>query len=377
MDVKNKFNAFLNILDAIPVSVYWKDRSGRYLGCNKYMLDMAGLTREDIIGKTDKDLVWKDIAEELHQIDSFVIQSRTKHEIEESPLIVGSQKRTYLSTKTPLYDEAGNEIIGIIGVSVDITDRKDAEKLQKEKNEQVFRAIKMLSGSVAHEMRTPLAGIAINVDNLQMKLKDLLVGCSKEKEEKEIAGFIQNIKFAIHSVNNIISMLLVKLRSIIDHRSSDMMGVEKFRSTSIKSDISNALKEYHFYGKENEIVVWDDKKNKDFKYMGDPLLTKHIIFNLVKNSLKAIKEVDRGKIYINLCSDKKFNYLTFMDTASGISSQALTSLFQQFSGSSRDGAGLGLLFCKTTMQSYGGDITCDSKEGEYTKFTLSFPVMAT
>ncbi|HBC72127.1 MAG TPA: histidine kinase, partial [Coxiellaceae bacterium] len=113
--------------------------------------------------------------------------------------------------------------------------------------------------------------------------------------------------------------------------------------------------------------------NKDFTYIGSDLLTKHILFNLIKNSLRAIKEVDRGKIYITLKHDGNFNYLLFKDTGSGISTQILESLFEQFKGNGQDGSGLGLSFCKRTMKSYGGDITCDSKEGEYTEFTLSFP----
>ena len=88
--------------------------------------------------------------------------------------------------------------------------------------------------------------------------------------------------------------------------------------------------------------------------------------------MAAIKEVDRGKIYINLEYGKKFNYLIFKDTASGITTTALKTLFNQFNSTSKEGAGLGLAFCKMTMQSYGGDITCESKENCYTKFILSF-----
>jgi len=50
-------------------------------------------------------------------------------------------------------------------------------------------------------------------------------------------------------------------------------------------------------------------------------------------------------------------------------------LFHQFSSGSRDGAGLGLAFCKMAMQSYNGDIICDTREGEYTEFILNFPTI--
>ena len=60
----------------------------------------------------------------------------------------------------------------------------------------------------------------------------------------------------------------------------------------------------------------------------------------------------------------------------GISVNVLKSLFQSFHSHSKSGTGLGLAFCKMTMESYGGNITCNSKEGEYTEFVLSFPKLA-
>jgi signal transduction histidine kinase len=80
-------------------------------------------------------------------------------------------------------------------------------------------------------------------------------------------------------------------------------------------------------------------------------LTKHILFNLIKNALQAIKEIGQGEVYISLKHDKKFNYLIFKDTASEITAKVCETLFQQYSSDSGDGAGLGLAFCKMVMQS--------------------------
>jgi signal transduction histidine kinase len=167
-------------------------------------------------------------------------------------------------------------------------------------------------------------------------------------------------------------MLLTKLQSIFDNKHT---GLE-FEPNFIKHAIDSAIKEYPFYKKEKELVVWDEKNNTDFTYLGDALLTKHILFNLIKNALRAIKEAEHGEIYISLYSDNQFNYLIFKDTASGIPAEDLDSVFQQFNSKSKGGSGLGLAFCKMTMQSYGGDITCDSKEGGFTVFTLSFPKLS-
>ena len=57
------------IIDAVDVSVYWKDLSGKYLGCNKYMEQMSGMNRDEIIGNTDYNLPWKDQANKIKEID--------------------------------------------------------------------------------------------------------------------------------------------------------------------------------------------------------------------------------------------------------------------------------------------------------------------
>jgi len=358
-------NGFYNILDAIPVHIYWKDTTGRYLGCNKLMAKTVGLSREEIIGKMDDDLIWKDAAKDAHQIEQIVIRNRAKYEVEETSTFGTSNKCiTYLSTKTPLYGLDG-EVIGIIGVSVDITDRKKAEQLQKEKDiaERISQVMEMLAGSIAHEIRTPLGTIDMNIGMLQ----------EAERKKEDISGFVNKIKGAVKRSGNIIDMLLVKLRNVLAGQISN----HKFECCAIKSCINEVLDEYHFHVGEHESIVWDDKANEDFIYTGDHLFTKHVLFNLIKNALRAIKEVDRGKIYINLSLDRECNRLLFKDTAIGMPAEIRKHLFQSFKSNSRGGTGLGLAFCKMTMESYGGDITCDSKEGEYTEFSLNFPKVKT
>jgi len=121
----NKIN--YQIIDALDASVYWKDLSGKYLGCNKYMEEMAGLSRDQIIGMTDYSLPWTDQANELTRIDQLVIDNCKKYEIEERVFLSSGVFREFLSSKTPLFDDNG-EVIGIIGVSIDITQNKPHRK---------------------------------------------------------------------------------------------------------------------------------------------------------------------------------------------------------------------------------------------------------
>ncbi|MDF3054574.1 MAG: two component system histidine kinase, partial [Gammaproteobacteria bacterium] len=124
------------ILHTLPGSVYWKDCQGVYLGCNEYMVKMAGLdSPEAVVGKTDYDLCWRDQASMLRAIDQEVMQSGVQKVIEEVSQLADGTMRTYLSTKTPLKDSKGN-IIGVLGMSTDITHIKKRETEETQKKQQ-------------------------------------------------------------------------------------------------------------------------------------------------------------------------------------------------------------------------------------------------
>ncbi|HBY55399.1 MAG TPA: hypothetical protein DEG23_01090, partial [Coxiellaceae bacterium] len=315
------------------------------------------------------------VADRLRQHDKIVMETGRKIVFEEKVTASTGETLIHLSSKSPLYDKTGN-IIGIIGNATDVTDRKKAEQLkieklqaEKEMAEKISHTIELISGNIAHEIRTPLSIISINIDRLQMELNKILFAHHNIEQKNKIKNFADNIKFAVKNGSSIITMLLTKLHGIFDVKRA---GIE-LKPNSIKQSIDNAIKEYPFYKNENKFIVWSEQKNQDFIYLGDNLLTKHVLFNLIKNALRAIKEAGHGEISINLDSDNQFNYLIFKDTASGIPAENLDSLFKQFHIKNKGGSGLGLAFCKMTVQSYGGDITCDSKKDEFTVFTLSFP----
>jgi two-component system aerobic respiration control sensor histidine kinase ArcB len=366
-------NGLYNILDAIPVSVYWKNVEGKYLGCNKYMTELVGLLRSDIIGKTDNELLWKEDAEELQRIDNLVIKNKAKYEAEEITLTTSRQKRIYLSTKTPLYNTEG-KVIGIIGISIDITDRKRAEELhvKHEASQKATNFANAMAGSIAHELKNPLASISMSIDRIMENL------ISDKAAKSKVAVYkkeLTSVKKIISDVVYVINGMLAKIKAY----ASGKLPTTTLKESSITEDIQDVLSSYPFKGNEQELVELKKfNSSSAFKYLGDSTLTKHVFSNLLKNSLLAIRETNKDcKITIELkkSSGNKFNHALFKDNATGIPKEDLPALFNNFESKtiSHGGTGLGLSFCKMVMQSYGGDITCDSVEGEYTEFTLKFP----
>ncbi|MEW6743622.1 MAG: PAS domain S-box protein, partial [Planctomycetota bacterium] len=117
------------VLDTIPVRVFWKDRDSTYLGCNRQCAKDAGLDHpEQILGKNDFVLAWRQQAELYRGDDREVIRSGTpKMDYEEPQNWPDGTKRWLRTSKIPLRTPRG-DIIGMLGCYEDITERKLAEE---------------------------------------------------------------------------------------------------------------------------------------------------------------------------------------------------------------------------------------------------------
>jgi PAS domain S-box-containing protein len=123
------------LLDNIPDYVYFKDKNRRFVRASNFFCDLFKCSLEDIIGKKDEDLFPKEIAEETASDDRHVIETGiplvNKEEGGES---IGGEEHWVLTTKLPWYDRKGN-IIGLFGISREITDRKKAEEALRKSSE--------------------------------------------------------------------------------------------------------------------------------------------------------------------------------------------------------------------------------------------------
>jgi PAS domain S-box-containing protein len=117
------------VLNAIPVRVFWKDKELTYLGCNTPFARDAGFERpEEVIGKDDYSMGWRDQAEIYRADDRAVIESGKPKLMIEEPQTTPAGETIYLLTnKMPLLDARG-DTIGLLGTYLDITERKRAEK---------------------------------------------------------------------------------------------------------------------------------------------------------------------------------------------------------------------------------------------------------
>jgi PAS domain S-box-containing protein len=119
-----------NLIDSIPVPVYFKDNTLHYLGCNKAFEKSLGCTREDIIGKTENEIMAEDHARIHHYQDLELLKTGETISYELSSLYPDGKEHDLLVFKSLFYDIDGT-IDGLIGTNLDITERNQA-KVQAE-----------------------------------------------------------------------------------------------------------------------------------------------------------------------------------------------------------------------------------------------------
>ncbi|OGT50846.1 MAG: hypothetical protein A3F17_09260 [Gammaproteobacteria bacterium RIFCSPHIGHO2_12_FULL_41_15] len=367
------------IIRMMPGHIYWKNREGVYLGCNDLQAQHLGFeNRLEIIGKTDFEITAdKKMAEIFRDNDLRIIENGLDITVEEKAQI-GDTIAIMLSHKAALRD-THDDIVGMVGISVDITERKELEeKLREtEASEARFKALSAMGGMIAHELRTPLMGIGIGTSFVEEHLPILLKTYEEWSKEKNNFSISRPDLVMLHTVCNEISQSLAQVENTIDTilASFRPMPASEAKLTVIAMDeiIEQLLLQYPLTQQERALITV--KKSTGSFGKSNPHVILHILTNLLKNSLYFIQEMGKGSISIWVSETVDKVHLHFQDTAKGIPNEKIDQIFELFY-TTKDTAtsiGVGLYYCKMAIENIGGQIICESEEGKFTEFTLILP----
>lgn len=365
------------ILDSSPIKIFYKDRENRYIRVNKMMADVAGLPKDEIEGRTATD-IYPNQAKSCWEDDKEVITSgKSKHGIIER--IDGVNGTSWVQTdKIPYKDKTGR-IIGIIGFSVDITERKIAEKQLQAINEELERrveqrtrelqesqvqylhaeklaAIGKLSASIAHEFNNPLQGIMTILKGLRRR-------AILEEEDKELLDLAiqenERMKKLIRSLQDFNRPSTGK-KVLMDIHASLNSLLLLYRSDLQRKKISTVL---------------DYDKNLPH-ILAIPDQIKQVILNLLNNAVDALP--GGGMIKISTWHDDQNITIAIEDNGIGIIPEEMHLIFQPFYTTKPEvkGIGLGLSVCYGIVRNHQGEICAKSQPGEGSTFTVLLPIKA-
>ena len=366
MTSKTKIFELLKIVAPIlPAPIYWEDANSVLLGGNESVFKATGAQfAEAYLGKTLFELYPQEMAAHIKRHNEEVMQTEkilSQEEIIED--ISTGEVKYFTAIKGPLHDEDGN-VIGIIGTSIDITERKKMEEellRAKIKADAANQAKTKFIANMSHDIRTPLGGVVGMARILEEKLQS--------PEDKQYAQWIYESG----------EQLLGLLNGILDIVSTENINENDLREETLDlprciSDIlqlelpSTKLKGIN-------LSMHLDEKIPQF-IVSDRTKIHRILLNLLGN---AIKFTQTGTVSVDvkyLTGNKKKAHISFSvtDTGIGIPAEHQDKVFDRFFRATPSykgiytGHGVGLHIAQLYTQLLGGEIKLSSEEGVGSSF---------
>ncbi|GAB62884.1 MAG: PAS domain S-box protein [Candidatus Jettenia sp.] len=347
------------LLENIPMRIFYKDKNSVYIACNQNFARDLCMKPEEIIGKIDYDLFPKELANQCRANDREVIESGKRMDVEERYFKDG-QEFIIHTIKVPIKNENGT-IIGILGSSIDITEKVHLEREAVRSRHLVL--LGELAAGVAHEINNPITGV--------INCAQILLNKSREGSmEKDLAGRI--IKEG-DRVATIVSKLLSFARP-----------EEKKNIASVHEILYDTLILMRKQLEEDCIQMKLDIPKDLPEVFANSQKIQQVFMNIISNAGYALNQKYPGghenkileilgeKTAINRHSYVK---VTFCDHGTGIPAEIKDKIINPFFTTKPHGkgTGLGLNISYKIITDHHGKLTIDSVEGEYTRVCITLP----
>ncbi len=373
LDLRNQISLMESLLEAIPAPVYFKNTEHVYLGCNEAFSKLTGLPKDRIIGKSVFEVAPKEPAEIYRAQDQELFDNPGAQVYESSVKSSDGSTRDVIFHKATFRDSSG-AVAGLIGVILDITERKKAEVERDTLRNQLFLAQK------AEAIGTLTGGIAHDFNNLLTIVNGYteLILAEKTEDDPNYSD-LQKILETGHKGAELVQKLLALSRK-------DESNPRPLDLNSVVED-SVAVMERTF----PKTIEIDEIPDRDLRPVNaDPSQIEQVLMNICVNAKEAMPEggritietrnadldEDSAKLYPG-AKPGSYVAISIADTGPGLSEEMQDKIFDPFFTTKgwdfKKGTGLGLSVAKGIVEQHGGWIICTSEPGCGTTFELFFP----
>jgi PAS domain S-box-containing protein len=363
IDERSEKELLSNIIDKMPGHVYWLNNRYVYMGCNDIQAKDLGLnSKDEIVGKTIFDLLPEPEAKKHSNINKLVIEKCKVYTGEEKSSMYNGF-RTYMSHKLPLTNSAGKNV-GLLGISVDITDTKKKEELRQKLKSQ--RDLYKLAQQVAHDIVSSITSLNMIKYLSAEKLSD------REKEMLELS---------IVSIEEMSNKLIEKYKVLKDEEAGIVRSRSFDRSEAMYINpyfgLLEMIKRYEYRDNKNySIKYYPDEKNKLVFIRGDYSDFCRMMSNVINNAVEATQEIKNGgEIEIAYMVEKGEVKIRVKENGKGMPKEMAEKLMkeEEIGTTKKEGHGIGTQQIISTIKAMKGLLKIESKENVGTEFIVSFP----
>lgn len=374
LELSRRASVIGTMIENQPYLAWLKDKDGHFLAVNTAFARACGrLLPEQVVGKTDFDVWPSELAQRYVNDDRKVMSDRQKKVVEE-PILEGDRTHWFETFKSPIVNEQG-EVIGTVGYSRDISERKRAEEDRRKLEQQVMHAQKLeslgvLAGGIAHDFNNLLTSILGNADLALAELSPVAPACEH----------VRDIVRASRRAADLCRQMLAysgKGRFVVQPLSLNDIVREMAHLLSVSISKKAVLK----YNLEPDLPF----------VRADATQIRQIVMNLITNASEAIGDrsgvialttgvMDCDASYLagtTGASDHlepgQYSYLEVSDTGHGMDRPTLDKIFDPFFTTKFTGRGLGLAAVLGIVRGHNGGIRVYSEPGKGSVFKMLLP----
>ena len=345
-----------HILESIPTGIVALDNLGRIVTFNRTAEQITGFKAQQVLGQTFDGIFKADYFKNsaLHFNDIVKIEEMTEIKTKFGHNRMNNLHLNIAISPVKIMAE------GRIGTVLSLTDITRMQNLEAQANRTGrLAAMGEMAVRIAHEIRNPLGSIELFATMLMEDLADF----------EDLKALAEHISSGVKSINNIVSNLLLFIRS------DQQMDQQVF-------DIHEALKDSlffagHLFDAHDGIEVDTDLSTEDLFIRGDLELLKQVFLNLILNAIQAMPS--GGQLYISSHKIKDLQGYSWAevhlsDTGCGIAPEDLQKIFDPFFTTRKRGTGLGLTIVHNIIRMHGGNIDIASSAPKGTQCVVSLPL---
>ncbi|RXK06535.1 ABC transporter substrate binding protein [Halarcobacter bivalviorum] len=357
-DLQNRIKFDKVLLDTLPNPIYYKNKDGKFLGCNKAFSELLNIPKKDVVGKTARDFFAADIAARNETVDRKLLHSLGTDTSEVTLHLADNQMR-HIIIKKAVYLNNDSSIGGIVCIMDDITERIQQKQflIQQGKLAEMGDMV----AAIAHQWNEPLVELSAQVQDIQTSF------ILNELKDSQVQEFVND------------SMVQIKYMS---QTLSDFRNFLKPSTKKVFFSIKQSFEEiFEIIGK--QIFYSNINMRVNYNYKEDDLIIfgyenefKQVLLNLINNAKNKIIDKntnDKYNLTINVEESEKYNIIEIIDDGGNIDSNIIDKIFEPYFTTKKRGTGFGLYMAKVIIEDkMKGHITAQNRDKNVV-FTIKLP----